>query len=144
MTTRLYALRPENEADYVKEVTLTTTGQGTNISIHTSYWLPYEASTDDCRCPLIRFAESRIEGLTSQPLVLRGYWSQTFNDVHHYQSQEFIFEPRLDPNVTSQQRQELAATDIARIYIHRNGLFGPILMIVGLDGNLRRFSDSSP
>lgn len=144
VTTRLYALRPETDADYLKEHTLTATGQGTNILIHTAYWLPYEASTDDCRCPLIRFAESRIEGFTSEPLVLRGYWSQTFNDVHHYASQEFIFEPRLDPGVTSQQRQELAAADIARIYVHRNGFFDPILMIVGINGTLRRFSDTSP
>jgi hypothetical protein len=144
VTTRLYALRPETDADYLKEITLTATGQGTNILIHTSYWLPYEASTDDCRCPLIRFAESRIEGFTSEPLVLRGYWSQTFNDVHHYQSQEFIFEPRLDPGVTSQQRQELVAADIARIYIHRNGFLEPFLVLVGFDGTLRRFSDPSP
>ena len=112
--------------------------------IHTAYWLPYEASSDDCRCPLIRFQESRIEGFTSEPLVLHGFWSQTFNDVHHYASQEFIFEPRLDPGVTSQQRQELAAADIARIYVYRNGFLEPILMIVGLDGTLRRFGDSSP
>ena len=42
------------------------------------------------------------------------------------------------------QRQELAAADIARIYAYRNGFFSPLLMIVGLDGTLRRFSDSSP
>lgn len=142
--TRLYALRPETANDYHEEVTLTASGQGTNISIQTSYWLPFEASSGDCRCPLIRFAESRIEGFTTTPLVLAGYWSQTFNNVHHYNSQEFIFEPRLDPNVTSQQLMELAAADIARIYVHRNGLLNPILMIVGLDGTLRRFSDSDP
>lgn len=76
--------------------------------------------------------------------MLHGYWSQTFNDVHHYNSQEFIFEPRLDPEVSSQQLQELAAADIARIYIFRNGFFDPLLMIVGLDGTLRQFSHTSP
>ena len=74
--------------------------------------------------------------------ALRGYWSQTFDDIHHSDYEQFLFEPRLDSGVSPQQLSELAAADIAQIYVNGNGLFyPPVLLIVGLDGRLRRFSD---
>jgi hypothetical protein len=141
-STRLQPTRAETSNDLLREANFDVVGQGTNILIHSSYWLPLEARGDDCRCPVLRIVESRIEGFTTEPLVLHGYWSQTFNDVHNYGFVQFVFEPRLEPGLSSQRLIELAAADIAQIYVNGNGQFiPPVLMIVGFDGTLRRFSD---
>jgi hypothetical protein len=55
---------------------------------------------------------------------------------------QFVFEPRLEPGLSAQQLSELAAADIMQIYVNQNGEFWPpVLLIVGFDGTLRRFSD---
>ena len=142
ISSRLYPLRSETPNDLFREAAFEVVGQGTNVSIRSSYWLPAEARGDDCRCPLLRIVESRIDGFTTEPIVLRGYWSQTFNDIHHSDYQQFIFEPRLEPGVSQQQLNELAAADIMQIYVNGNGeFFPPVLIIVGFDGTPRRFSD---
>lgn len=69
---------------------------GTNYLIQMDYVLPAEAVGDDCRRPIIRIEESRLEGFTTEPIALRGYWSQTFSDIHIPESEEFLFEPRLE------------------------------------------------
>lgn len=143
-STRLYALRAETDADLFRETAFEAVGQSTNVSIRSSYWLPAEARGDDCRCPVLRIVESRIEGLTTEPLVLRGYWSQTFKDIHTSGYRQFIFEPRLEPGLSSVQLSELAAANIMQIYVNGNGDFTPdVLLIVGFDGSLRRFSDQN-
>jgi len=141
-STRLYPFRMETSADLFRETTFDVSGQGTNIHIASSYWLPFQARGDDCRCPLLRIVESRIEGFTTTPLVLRGYWSQTFEDIHAHGYVQFLFEPRLEPGLSPQQLSELSAADIAQIYVNGNGEFNqPVLMIIGFDGSPRRFSD---
>ena len=140
--TRLYPWRPEEPTDDFREAALVIPGTGTNVNVRSSYWLPAAAKGDDCRCPMLRMVETRIEGLTSEPIVLNGYWSQTFGDRHSNYAREFIFEPRLEAGLPSRQLSELAAANIALLYINENGADGPpILMIVGLDGILRRFGE---
>jgi hypothetical protein len=142
ISTRLYRLRAEASNDLFKEASLEVAGQGTNILIHSSYWLPAEARGDDCRCPVLRIVESRIQGFTTQPLVLHGYWSQTLADIHTQDYLQLLFEPRLEPGLSPEQLNELAAADIAQIYVNANGEFSPpVLMIIGVDGAPRRFSD---
>lgn len=139
--THLYPPRPESDDDFVVESTYEIPGQGAHITVHTAYRLPFEAEGDDCRCPFVRFVETRIEGLTSQPIVLRGYWSQTFEDVHYHEREHFLFEPRLEEGLPVDLLNELVAADIARIYLNVNGAFPVVLLFVGLDGEIRRFSD---
>jgi len=131
----LYLNRVENPlADAFRARTYDFTPEGTNVTIHVEYWLPAEAHGDDCRCPLLRIIESRIEGFTSEPLVLRGYWSQTFNDVHLTNAEEFLFEPRLEEGLSAALLDELEAADIVQIYVNGTGM----LFLVGLDGAPRR------
>jgi hypothetical protein len=64
----------------------------------------------------------------------------------------FLFEPRLEEDLPAAQRAQLAAADIAIIYLNANrnknyrledrpteGCY--VLALVGLDGAIRRFSD---
>jgi hypothetical protein len=127
----------ELQNDLFREHTFQIAGQGTNIIIQTAYWLPQEARGDDCRCPLLRFVESRIEGFTTEPLILRGYWSQTFEDTHSNTGLRLIFEPRLESGLSEQQMRELADANIAVIFMS-----GPHVSILGLDGLARPFSNN--
>ena len=141
VTTQLYPLRSEDTNDRFMEKTFSVTAQGKTIDIHSTYWLPEEARGDDCRCPLLRIVESRISGLTTEPIVLRGYWSQTYGNIHSHDYEHFIFEPRLEPGLPSTQLAELAAADIVQIYINGNGGEDAALVLIGQDGTLRRFNN---
>lgn len=101
------------------------------------YWPdepPYEAGYT---APLVRFEETTLTGLTAQPIVLRGYYSQTYRPGHHNFTEEFIFEPRLESGVSPETLAELAAADIQYLHIHA-GFATPQFHIVGFDGKLRR------
>jgi hypothetical protein len=50
--------------------------------------------------------------------VLTNYFSQTFRPGHHNFVDDYIFEPRLDPNVTGQQLSELSGRNIKLLYLH--------------------------
>jgi hypothetical protein len=139
--TQLYPLRTEAANDRLMEKTFSVTGQGKTIEIQSTYWLPEEARGDDCRCPLLRIVESRISGFTTEPIVLRGYWSQTYGNIHTLDFEHFIFEPRLEPGLPSTQLAELAAADIVQIYINGNGSEDAALLLIGWDGTLRRFNE---
>ena len=141
VTTQLYPLRPEAANDRFMEKKFSVTAQGKTIDIQSAYWLPEESFGDDCRCPLLRIVESRIAGFTSEPIVLRGYWSQTYGNIHTYDYEQFIFEPRLEPGLSPAQLAELAAADIVQIYINGNGSGDAALFLIGRDGTLRRFNE---
>jgi hypothetical protein len=81
----------------------------------------YDLASEDCvgmgTCPLLAFKETRITGLTSEPIVLNGYFSQSYKPIHHDVMEYFIFEPQLDPQVTSEQRQQLADAKVKLLYV---------------------------
>jgi hypothetical protein len=93
---------------------------GTNgFSITADYWTPLLAHFAIIKTiPLLAWNQTRITGLTTQPLVLTNYFSQTFRPGHHNFVDDYIFEPRLDPNVTAQQLSELSARNIKLLYLH--------------------------
>jgi hypothetical protein len=86
--------------------------------------------------PLERWEETVIEGLTSRPIVLRGYWSQTYRPGHHNFSEEFVFEPRLEEGIDPDLLAELEAADIRLIYVAWGTALDGI-RVVGSDGRLR-------
>jgi hypothetical protein len=149
--THLLPALVETHNDVFKDFTFQVAGQGTNVVVRTSFWhgsFERFGSTP----PLIRFVETRIEGFTSEPIVLRSYWSQTYSAAHAPGLDNFLFEPRLEPGLPAGQLAELNAADIAVVYLHRHASWveengvpvirdRPILRIVGLDGASRTFSD---
>ena len=50
--------------------------------------------------PLKRWEQTTIKGLTTEPIVLKGYYSQTFRPEHHNLTEHFLFEPRLEPGIS--------------------------------------------
>ncbi|MBN1362031.1 MAG: hypothetical protein JW993_15655 [Sedimentisphaerales bacterium] len=91
------------------------------ITIRTSFYHPpapegypnWTAHT----APLKRWDRTIIEGLTSEPIVLEGYYSQTYRPEHHNLIETFLFEPRLEPGLPATTLAELEASNIRLIHL---------------------------
>ncbi|MCG8409237.1 MAG: PEP/pyruvate-binding domain-containing protein [Phycisphaerales bacterium] len=78
-----------------------------------------------CTPILDRFHETTIEGITSEPLVLRSLFSQSYSASNHAFFEVLRFEPILDPGVPAHLLDELVAQDIRVIQIDINNLGNP-------------------
>jgi hypothetical protein len=59
-----------------------------------------------------RFVETTIVGYTSSPIVLNGYYSQSYAASHHNWYDSFLFEPQLEPGISQAILDELRASNI--------------------------------
>ena len=82
--------------------------------------------------PLLQFVETRITGLTTDPIVLTNCYSQTYGPGHHNFTEEFIFEPRLDPGVPPATLAQLNAANIQLIYVFWSGGTNALFYALGL------------
>ncbi|MBA7618430.1 hypothetical protein ES703_25756 [subsurface metagenome] len=64
----------------------------------------------------VQLDQTRIEGLTTEPIVLTGYFSQSVGAGAHLCPMRFLFEPQLEPGISQQILDELRAKDIRLIY----------------------------
>jgi hypothetical protein len=103
----------------------------------TFYWPNDPPAAAGYTAPLVRFVETRITGLTTEPIVLSNYFSQTYRPGHHNFTEEFIFEPRLEPGLAAATLAELNAANIQWIHV-KVGFADPVLNVLGLDQKLRR------
>lgn len=99
----LWACSPDSGDDILQERDLSAGG----VSIRSSFYYPplpegltqWELGGGNT-APLKRWDETTIEGLTAEPIVLKGYYSQTFRPEHHNLVEHFLFEPRLEPGIS--------------------------------------------
>ncbi len=118
-TVSLWAYPAPSSEDVPQERTLSANG----ISIHSSFYYPplpegltaWELGGGNT-APLKRWEQTTIEGLTTEPIVLKGYYSQTFRPEHHNLVEHFLFEPRLEPGISSDIVNQLHDRGIR--YIH--------------------------
>lgn len=89
------------------------------VTIETSfYWPPPPTGiTAGYTAPLYQWVETRIEGLTQSPIVLQGYYAQTYRPHHHNFAEDFIFEPRLEDGIPPAIIGELEASGIRMIHV---------------------------
>jgi hypothetical protein len=91
------------------------------ISIRTSFYFPPPpagfASWELATAPLKRWDRTVIEGLTAEPIVLQGYYSQTYRPEHHNQIENFLFEPRLEPGISPEILSQLKDKNIRLIHL---------------------------
>ncbi|XXX78673.1 PEP/pyruvate-binding domain-containing protein [Sorangium sp. So ce134] len=99
---------------------------GEGVVVETSfYWPPYPSGpTAGYTAPLHKWVETRITGLTSRPIVLKGYQAQTYRPAHHNFSEDFVFEPRLEPGMDPALLDELEDKGIRWIYIRTSDIEG--------------------
>lgn len=111
----LWQVPPESPDDILEEYNFTDNG----ITINTSFYRPpapqsvgvWEMTT----APMSRWVQTTITGYTTQPVVLQGYYSQTYHAGHHNIIENFLFEPALEPSIELGILDELASQDIRYI-----------------------------
>jgi hypothetical protein len=110
-----------------------------NVTVQTSFYWPDEGDgfAAGYTAPLIRFVETQITGLTAAPLVLTNYFSQTHRPGHHNFTEEFIFEPRLEPGLSPATLAELEAANVQLLYLYLGFGPEPIIRVLGLDQQFR-------
>lgn len=103
------------------------------------YWPPvYFELTGGYTAPLEAWEETVITGLTTLPIKLRGYYSQTYRPEHHNFSENFLFEPALEPGISQATLDELAALNIRYLYFYLGGPSIDQIHAIGFDGTVRR------
>lgn len=86
--------------------------------------------------PLQSWVETRITGLTTEPIVLRGDFSQTYRPEHHNFAENFIFDPLLEPGLPEGQAQELKSANLRLLHVsHSEG--ATRVSVLGFDGKFR-------
>ena len=88
--------------------------------------------------PLIGKMRTRIDGLTTEPILLTNYYSQTFGAGHLGAGHQFLFEPRLEPGLSASILSQLDAMDIRFIRVSQPGNW-KVLQFMGRNGTLRGF-----
>lgn len=113
-----------------------TSAKGTSIALN-FYWPPYPTGpVAGYTAPLQKWDSTTIDGLTTAPIVLHGYFSQTYRPGHHNFTEEFVFEPRLEDSISPATLAELQALNIMQIYI-QFGFSAPQFKAVGFDGSVK-------
>jgi len=104
----------DQEGEILQERAFTDQG----ISITTSfYWPPLPTGpTAGYTAPLTRWHRTIIQGLTVEPIILQGDYSQTYRPGHHNFFEQFLFEPGLESGLAPQILDELYAQNIRQIY----------------------------
>jgi hypothetical protein len=92
--------------------------QSEGISIDTAFYWPPEPTgiVAGYTAPLAHWIESTIAGFTSDPIIIRDHFAQSYRPEHHNFAEHFVYEPRLDPGVPQSTLDELRAQDIRLIY----------------------------
>ena len=110
------------------------------LSIETQfYWPPYpKGPTAGYTSPLEKWVQTTITGLTVEPIILKGYFSQTYRPGHHNFWEDFVFEPSLDEELNSSKSSELQKKNVRQILLFTDPWGqGGAIKIIGLNGNLR-------
>lgn len=110
------------------------------LSIETAYWFPPppRGVSAGYTAPVIKWESTTLTGLTTEPLVLTGYFSQTYAPNHHNFGGQYIFDPRLEPGVSAASLAELDAANITYLVVVDHDGLEDELWALGLDGALRR------
>jgi hypothetical protein len=110
------------------------------LAIQTAYYYPPppRGVTAGYTAPAIQWDKTTIVGLTTAPIELSGYYSQTYAPKHHNFAADYVFEPRLEPGLPEATRAELDAADIAYLVVIVQGEDDHSIWVVGLDGALRQ------
>ena len=107
------------------------------VTVQTSfYWPdPPRGATAGYTAPLVSFVKTTITGLTSVPITLTNYYSQTYRPGHHNFTEEFVFEPGLEPGLAESVKAELKAANILLLYMRVGWMDG--LHVLGYDQKFR-------
>ena len=122
-----------------------------NLQIHPKIPIVGVGGTGDLKS----WYETVIAGLTTQPFILKGYFSQTYKPSRHNITEQFLFEPGLEEGISAEILEQLRAADIKQIRCLR-GLpippgqpvpdprYSTQIELIGFDGSRRPVPSLSP
>jgi hypothetical protein len=90
----------------------------TGVSVTTRFYVHWGWGWDAPAS--VQFESTRIDGLTTEPIILTGYFSQSVGGGSHLCPKSFLFEPALEPGIPQQSLDELRARNVRLIY-HTTG-----------------------
>lgn len=125
--------RDDVTAAYPRHEETITGANGLTITTALFWPPPPTGPTAGYTAPLVAWDETTITGLTSNPIVLRGWWSQSYRPEHHNFGSNFIFDPWLEEGIDEATLTELTNANVRFIYAASN----MEIWIMGLDGELR-------
>ncbi len=113
--------------------------KGGSLSVTTEfYWPPAPTGpTAGYTAPVQAWVQTTITGLTAEPIQLTAEAAQTYHPGHHNFSEEFLFDPFLDPAVPDAVKAELAAKNIRALYTG-NATGETQFYALGFDNQLRQ------
>jgi hypothetical protein len=108
----LYQPWTPTEDDFLEVCSFDDPNTGISVSVeHYVHWSMMGGTPTS-----VQFEKTRIEGLTTEPIVLTGYFSQSFGGGAHLCPKDFLFEPALEPGISRTILDELKANNIRLIY----------------------------
>ena len=78
----------------------------TGLSLNTEFYVRWSMMGQTPTS--VQFEQTRIEGLTTEPIVLTGYYSQSVGGGAHLCPKNFLFEPALEPGISQTILEELS------------------------------------
>ena len=110
--TALYQPWTPTGDDYVEVCSLDDPNTGVSVTVqHYVRWSMMGGTPTS-----IQFEQTRIEGLTTEPIVLTGYFSQSVGGGSHLCPKDFLFEPALEPGISQTMLDELKDKNVKYIY----------------------------
>ena len=108
----LYQPWTPSDQDFLEVCSLDDPNTGISVTVeHYVHWSMMGGTPTS-----VQFEKTRIEGLTTEPIVLTGYFSQSFGGGAHLCPKDFLFEPALEPGISQMILDELEANNIRLIY----------------------------
>jgi hypothetical protein len=112
----LWRIPQESSEDILEQYSYDANG----ISITTDFYRPpppENGDWSDSTAPIARWVQTTIEGYTTVPIDLAGYYSQTYHAWHHTVKEYFLFEPRLEPGISQDTLDQLQAQNVRLIHL---------------------------
>lgn len=110
-----------------------------SIEVVTEFYWPPEPTgiVAGYTAPLEGWIGTTIRGLTGEPIALRSAFAQTYRPGHHNFTEDFVFEPRLDPEVPAATLAELEAKNIKALIVTAGFDPNPAIVFWGFDDKFR-------
>ena len=108
----LYQPWEPTDQDYIEVCSLDDPNTGVSVTVqHYARWSMMGGTPTS-----VQFEQTRIEGLTNEPIVLTGYFSQSFGGGSHLCPKDFLFEPALESGISQKILDELKDKNVKYIY----------------------------
>ena len=102
------------------------------------YWPPPPSGPSaGYTAPVEKWVETVITGISDEPIVLKGFFSQTYLPGHHNFFESFIFQPAAEEGIPEEVLERLKEVNLDKIVCDGEPWSAGTIRIIGMDGKLR-------